>query len=311
MQRARPHAVKLTRRALVSGLIGLPLTSRLLGETVTPTPARTPAELEAKAGGKLGVCLLDTATGETATHRAHRRFGMCSTFKVLLAGAVLREIDAGRLAGDRAVPFDDGDMVFYAPVTSEHLEQGSMTVLELAEATQVTSDNVAANLLLELLGGPEGFTRLLRESGDDTTRLDRYEPEMNLVPAGEVRDTTTPHAMAHSVARFVTGDLLSSTSRETLAEWMVATRTGRRRLRAGLPEEWRSGDKTGTGVAETMTNKYNDVAVVWPPERAPLVLAAYYEAPAYFDSIRPEDEAVLAAVGRWAAGLIPIEPATP
>jgi beta-lactamase class A len=259
------------------------------------------AALEARVGGRLGVCVLNTRNEQLVGNRLDERFGMCSTFKALLAAMILREIEREALNAEQVVPYTEKDMVFYAPVTSENLAAGGMTVEALAHATQTTSDNVAANLLLGLIGGPEGFTQRLREADDHVTRLDRYEPEMNLVPMGEVRDTSTPRAMAFSLRHFLLGDGLSGASQERLIRWMRETRTGRRRIRAGLPLEWAAGDKTGSGIAPTMVNKYNDVAIAWPPDRAPVIIACYYDAPAAYDSIRKEDEAVLAEVGRLAA----------
>ena len=229
---------------------------------------------------------------------------MCSTFKLPLAALILREADRGNLSLQRLVPYTRDDMLPHAPVTAEHLEDGGMTIEALAQAAQTTSDNPAANLLLRLIDGPQGFTQRLRTVGDTVTRLDRYELELNFVPAGEVRDTTTPCAMAAIVNNFVFGSTLSSASRERLKRWMRETRTGARRLRAGLPSGWVAGNKTGTGIAEGMANKYNDVAVIWPPDAEPVVVAAYYEADGEYDEIRVQDEAVLAEVGSIVAGWV-------
>lgn len=272
--------------------------------TATPAPAPNLAELERRSGGRLGVFVLDTGSGRESGLRPDERFGMCSTFKLPLAAAILREVDAGRLTLDERIAYGKDDMVPHAPVTGKNLASGSMSISELARATQTTSDNVAANLLMRRLGGPAAVTDLFRAMGDTDTRIDRWEPEMNLVPTGEDRDTTTPRAISGLVARVVAGDLLKPESRELLREWMIATETGKRRLRAGLPSGWIAGDKTGTGIAPQMANKYNDVAVVWPTDRAPIVIAAYFEASGHFKSMRAEDEAVLAAVGRVAAGWI-------
>jgi beta-lactamase class A len=262
------------------------------------------AALEQRAGGRLGVAVLDTGSGTLLGHRQDERFGLCSTFKLALAGVVLRLIDQGRLKTDQWVPYTQADLQSYAPVAKQHLAQGGMTVQALAEATQTTSDNTAANLLLGLMGGPAGLTQHLRDLGDTTTRLDRVEPAMNLVPVGELRDTTTPAAMARTTAALLTGQALSPASRARLADWMVATQTGLKRLRATLPPGWRAGDKTGTAMAPGMVDKYNDVAIFWPPAhtgRAPVIVTAYYDtAKAHEQGIREQDEAVLAEVGRLA-----------
>lgn len=254
------------------------------------------ADIEAASGGRLGVFALDTGTGRTLGHRHDSRFGLCSTFKLLLAAAILREADAGRIDPVRVIHYGKADLLSYAPVTKTHLAEG-MTVLELAEAAQVTSDNTAANLLLKLLGGPAAFTAILRAMGDSVTRVDRLETEMNLVPPGEIRDTTTPRAMAETAERVLTGKVLTASRQKTLIDWMIGTQTGLHRLRAGLPADWRVGDKTGTASHKSMHNKHNDVAILFPPAGAPLLVAAYFEAPGYFDKMRADDDAVLAKVG--------------
>jgi beta-lactamase class A len=147
----------------------------------------------------------------------------------------------------------------------------------LCEAIVVVSDNTAANLLLDGAMGPQGFTRFLREQGDAVTRVDRLEPDINEVPPGDERDTTTPLAMVRNLQRFLlTDEVLNPASRERLIGWMVASTTGRERLRAGLPSNWRVGDKTGTWIGEH--NATNDVAIAWPPGRAPIVIACYLSA---------------------------------
>jgi beta-lactamase class A len=293
------------RRLLGTAIGGAMLVSGFDAWSAPPnaTPRhRTIADLERSAGGRLGVCALDTGSGAQLSHRADERFGLCSTFKLLLAAVILREADQGRVRLDEPMKLPRDVSLPNSPVTDEARANGrDMTVLALAEAAQTQSDNLAANLLLGLVGGPAGFTSRLREAGDTETRLDRLEPELNFVTAGEVRDTTTPAAMARTVARFLTTDHLSEAARVTLVDWMVATKTGQRRMRAGLPADWRAGDKTGTGIADGMPVKLNDVAIAFPPGRAPIVIAAYYESPVRSTTIRDEDQAVLAEVGRIVA----------
>lgn len=269
--------------------------------TQADTAASAIRSLESKAGGRLGVCLLDTRTNRITGNRLDERFAMCSTFKLALAAIVLREADQGRLKLDELVRYSKKDMLSYAPVTSRHVQEG-MTIAALAEAAQTTSDNTAANLLLAKIGGPAGFTKQLRDIGDRQTRLDRMETALNLVVAGDERDTTTPRAMAQTVAKYLTGDLLKPASRDRLIDWMVQTTTGDRRIRAGLPKDWRAGDKTGTAQADSMTDKVNDIAVAFPPGRGALVVTAYYDSDKRSKDTRDEDQALLAAVGRIAAG---------
>jgi beta-lactamase class A len=289
----------LTRREALFAIAGSWAVTGAFGQEAD-TPAGLRA-LEARAGGRVGVYVLDTGTGRAVGHREDERFAMCSTFKLPLAAVILREADAGRVALDEQIRFSAQDMVSFAPVTGRHVAEGRMTVAALAEAAQVTSDNVAANLLLQRLGGPAAFTAMLRATGDVATRLDRPEPMVNLVVAGDERDTTTPRAMATTMSKFLAGDLLSRASRDRLLAWMEATATGAKRIRAGLPAGWRAGDKTGTGMADAMTDKYNDVAIAWPPGRPPLLIAAYFDSARRSQEMRDEDQEVLADVGRLAA----------
>ena len=259
--------MNVTRRtALMAGL--LPFTA-LAADALT--------ELERRAGGRLGVMLLDTRSGRRWTHRSEERFGLCSTFKLPLAGAVLQLLEQGELRADTRLPLHRDEGVQHMPTTEDWLVRGWAHPAALAEAAQTTSDSLAANVLLRALGGPEAFTRWLRSHGDAVTRIDRFEPEMNRVSRGEVRDTSSPAAFAETIANLCAGDALTAASRGRLISWMEATQTGRRRLRSGLPARWRAGDKTGTGFAPHLPDRINDVAIFWPPGSGPWVLACFYE----------------------------------
>jgi beta-lactamase class A len=248
------------------------------------------ARIEGDSGGRLGVAVVDTGTGTTAGHRAGERFPMCSTFKLPAAAAVLARVDAGKDKLDRHIVFTRSDLVTYSPVTEKHVGTG-MAMAAICEAAVTLSDNTAGNLMLEALGGPAGLTAWLRTIGDDVTRLDRNEPQLNEALPGDPRDTTTPDAMAGSVRTILFGRALSASSQATLTQWLLASKTGDKRLRAGLPADWRSGDKTGSGARGTA----NDVAVIWPPNREPLIVAAFLTQTAAAAETR---DAALASVGR-------------
>lgn len=261
--------------------------------------------LEAETSGRLGVAATNVATGRQWSYKAGERVALCSTHKVLTAAAVLARaegrfsppgVPAGRRESmQQVVPFCEADLLEYAPVTRARLGQGGMTLAEVCEAAVVTSDNTAANLALAFVGGPAGLTRFLRSIGDDVTRLDRIEPELNRVAAGDPRDTTTPAAMLATLERLLLGDALALASRERLADWMTAAATGAARLRAGLPSSWRLGHKTGTGPGGATS----DVGVAWPEQDGPYLFAAYLTgSPAAL----PVREAALAAVAQEVSG---------
>jgi beta-lactamase class A len=230
-------------------------------------------QFEARSGGRLGVTVLDTGNGSLTQHRGDERFPMCSTFKVLAAAAVLKGAGEDLAGLQRRVRFETSDLVEYSPVTQGHVGDG-MSLAELCEAAVTRSDNTAGNLMLKNIGGPEGLTSFARSLGDQVTRLDRIETGLNEATPGDPRDTTSPNAMAQNIRKLVFGDALTAVARDQLTRWLLANTTGDLRLRAGLPRGWRVGDKTGAGRHGTN----NDVAVVWPSDRPPLIVACYLTA---------------------------------
>jgi len=227
--------------------------------------------IEAEVGGRLGAAMLDTASAHVRGWRMHERFPMCSTFKLLLVSAVLTRKDHGEEDFARRVVYSPAQVVSYSPVSGPRAGGEGMTVAGLCEAALTRSDNTAANLLLESVGGPPAITAFARGLGDPFTRLDRNETTLNEAIPGDPRDTTTPAAMIANMRELLVGERLSTASREQLIAWLVANKTGDARLRAGLPTHWRVGDKTGTGDRGTA----NDIAIVWPTGRAPILVATY------------------------------------
>ena len=214
---------------------------------------------------------LDTANGRYLAHRPDERFALCSTFKWVLAAAILAQTDRGRMSLSDRIAYGPDDLIDHAPITKANLAKGSMTFAELAEAAVTVSDNTAANLLLARLGGPAAFTEFARSIGDSVTRLDRNEPALNSNDVGDVRDTTSPRAMVDLMRSVLCGESLLPNSRTLLLAWLRACKTGDDRLRAGLPKAWIVGDKTGSGRRGAV----NDVAIAFPSHRAPILIAAY------------------------------------
>jgi beta-lactamase class A len=227
--------------------------------------------IRARVGGRIGVHALDTASGRRFGFDDDSRYATASTFKLLLAAAILAEVDAGRLSLDHEVPVSVKDLVTYSPTTEPLVPRGAVAVRVLLKAVIELSDNTAANLLLALIGGPQGYTKYLRGLGDTETRLDRMETALNSNIAGDPRDTTTPRAMVTSMSRVLLEDALAQTSTDLLIGWLIGSQTGLERIRAGLPKDWRVGDKTGSGA----NGAVNDLAIFWPPNRMPVLLAIY------------------------------------
>jgi beta-lactamase class A len=262
----------LTAGMGVAALLGR--TTRAAGQGASPDwPALDSAlaRLAATTEGRLGVAVLDTASGRAAGLRAAERFPMCSTFKLLAAAAVLARVDSGTERLDRRIAYSHADLVPYSPITELYAGAGGTTLDEICGAMTSMSDNTAGNLALRAVGGPEGLTGWLRGTGDAETRLDRWEPALNTAIPGDPRDTTTPRAMLGTIHRLALGEVLSPASRERLTGWMLGCRTGGAKLRAQLPPGWRVGDRTGGGAYNTN----NDVGILWPPGRPPVLVAAF------------------------------------
>ncbi len=230
------------------------------------------AAIEARIGGRIGVAAVDTSNSKRLNYRQDERFPMCSTFKFLAAAAVLKRVDEKQEKLERFVPYGAKDILEYAPVTKEHLKDGGMALGALCAAAIEQSDNTAANLLLDAIGGPAALTNFARNSGDQLTRLDRKEPDLNSAIPGDERDTTTPAAMCLDMQRLLLGDALSESSRRQLEDWLLHNETGGRMIRAGVPKTWKVGDKTG----RCENGGTNDVAILRPPDRAPILLAIYF-----------------------------------
>lgn len=204
-------------------------------------------QAETTLAARVGYAELDLASGKVlGSYRVNERFPMMSTFKVLLCGAVLARVDAGQEQLDHRLRWQKADLITYSPVTEKHLTDG-MTVAELCDAAITMSDNTAANVLISALGGPQKLTAFLRKTGDAVTRLDRVEPELNEALPGDVRDTTTPEAMAKTLRQLLTGNTLSATSRQQLARWMEDDKVAGPLVRSVLPAGWYIADKTGAG----------------------------------------------------------------
>lgn len=223
------------------------------------------AQLENEFNAQIGVYAIDTGTNQAIEYRPKERFAFASTYKALAAAILLQKNSLEELK--EVITYTEDDLVPYSPITEKHVDTG-MPLLKLAEVAVRTSDNTAGNLLYNALGGPDEFEQALREIGDSDTQADRYEPDLNEFSPGDTRDTSTPKALATSLEALVVGDLLSDDKRELFTDWLQGNATGDTLIRAGAPEDWKVGDKSGAGSYGTR----NDIAVVWPPNREPIVI---------------------------------------
>ncbi|WP_289150365.1 class A beta-lactamase [uncultured Salipiger sp.] len=269
-------------RVATGPALGLFMASASLAEAPVEALSDTVARIEEQLGARVGISVVDTGTGWAWSHRGDDIFLMNSTVKVPVCGAILARRDAGMLSLSDALPVREADLVPYAPVTETRVG-GTMTLDELCLAAIDMSDNVAANILIGHLGGPEAVTQFFRSVGDPTSRLDRLEPELNVFAPGDARDTTSPAAMSETLRALLLGDALSPEARRQLAEWMRHGGVTGALLRAEAEDEWLILDKSGSG-----SHTRNLVAVILPEGEAPWIATIFISDTAVEFEVRNE-----------------------
>jgi len=225
--------------------------------------------VEARYGGRVGVHVA-FADGGTISHRANERFPMMSTFKTLLCAAALKKADMGTLDLSSTVTVQETDIVTYSPVVKK-LVGTELSLMDACEATMLTSDNAAANIVLKAIGGPAAVTAFARSLGDTMTRLDRYETALNSAVDGDPRDTTTPKAYSATLEKLLLGGTLSEKARTRLTRWMEENKITGALLRKHLPDGWRIADRAGAGE----NGSRGFAAMIWPPEGLPFTVVIY------------------------------------
>jgi beta-lactamase class A len=263
----------MTRRSLIGHAL---LTGPVLGWAGSGAAAARDIgpdmlAIERKLGGRLGVSVLDAGTRARTGYRADERFPTSGIPAVLAAALVLTRADRGDDDLERRLLFGGGDLVGFSPVTRERVHGAGMSLLELCEAAVAGGDKSAVNLLLGSFGGPAAATAYIRSLGDEMTRLDRLEPDLNAARAGDPNDTTTPAAILDTFRLLMLGDALSQKSRDRLMAWLAASKSGDGRLKAGFPKGWRVAGVAGSGENGTA----NDLAIAFPPSGAPVLVAAF------------------------------------
>nr|WP_319388308.1 class A beta-lactamase [uncultured Cohaesibacter sp.] len=266
--------MKKTRLSSLNGaLLAVALCITASGSAIAQDLKQTITSWETRLGARIGVTLRTTPSENIFAYKADQRFPMASTFKSLLCGAVLAGVDAGSISLSDRVTYRADQLQSYSPITKDHVESG-MDVAGLCEAAITLSDNTAANLMLEKLDGPAGLTAFLRTIGDETTRLDRWEPDLNEGIDGDPRDTTTPDAIALSLSRLLFGETLQPASADQLKQWMIDDKVAGALIRPHLPDGWIIGDKTGSGGNGTR----GIVAFLKKPDGKTYVTAIYVTA---------------------------------
>lgn len=286
--------------AIASPVAGFALPALAANSNISSRTAQEELKrIESAARGRLGVSALNMANDNRVEYRAEERFPLCSTFKVMVAAAILQRSASEMPLLQKRIRYtrEQVEKSGYGPVTQKHVADG-MTIAELCAATLQYSDNAAANLLMTELGGPAAVTAYMRSIGDDVFRLDRWEPELNTAVPGDERDTSTPAAVERSLEKMVLGNALATPQREQLVSWLKGNTTGGKRMLAGVPRGWIVGDKTGTGSYGTT----NDAGILWNPKGTAIVAAIYFtqndkDAAPREDVIAAATRIVIAALG--------------
>jgi beta-lactamase class A len=291
---------RLSRRSVlvgglaVAGLAACAEKPVLADPTVPPIDERIDA-LQRRNNTKFGVYAVNLDTGSTVAHLDGESFAMCSTFKGYAAARVLQMVQQGELTLDRQIYVDPKQTALPNSPRTAPNSGGQMTLAELCAAAVQVSDNAAANLVLQTIGGPSAITDFARSIGDPRTRLDRWEIDLNSAIPGDPRDTSTPNALGNGYRTLLTGDVLAPPQRQQLEDWLRGNETSS--IRAGLPEGWSTADKTGNGDYGST----NDIGIAYGPQGQRLLLAIMTRSEAN-DPKAPNNRALM---GEVAALLLP------
>lgn len=237
-------------------------------------------KIEKKLGATIGVSVYERDTKNTWSYKGNEHFPLMSTFKTFACAALLSDVDAGKVKLGKPVEIKQDMLVTYSPVTEKYVGK-EFTLRDACVAAMTMSDNTAANIVLDNIGGPKGLTRFMLRIGDNHTRLDRMEPTLNEAVPGDMRDTTTPDAITLSLNKILFEDVLTEHSKKQLKQWMMDNKVSDGLVRSVLPEGWKIADRSGAGGFGSR----GITAVIWSETRPPVILSIYLsQTDASFDS---------------------------
>lgn len=293
--------------------------------------------IEQGTKGRLGVGLIDLKDRSRWSYRGAEPFPLQSVFKLPLAIGVLQAVEAGRLKLDQTITVTRSDLSLYHSPLARAFKgaRNDYTLGDLLARSTIASDNTAADLLLRLIGGPQALTALLRDGGVAGISVDRYErvfqPEIlglpgygwdqqidtaqfyaaiQAIPAAERRkrlaatltdrrDAATPDASIAFLEGLARGTWLRDPAHNALVERLATeSKTGPKRIKAGLPAGARFAHKTGLGPsADGLNHATNDIGIVTLPDGRRFAIAVYLAGAQVGET---EREAAHAAVARLA-----------
>lgn len=260
--------------------------------------------------GTLGISVTDLQSGRTWRVNAAEAFPLMSVFKAPLGVTVLSRSDRGILSLRQPVRITRADLMtagLSQIAATFHGTEETFTAGQLLEAAVSHSDNTAADVLLELVGGPGAVTAFLRDHGIRGMRVDRGEDEIaqefqvsaeqkteesKQSPAArdarlrrgyeayleDPRDRATPDAAVEFLEKLWQGKLLSPDSTRLMLGLLYG-QTIPDRLRAGVPAGVRFADKCGTSYSvDGMTAAFNDIGILTWPDGHTVILAVFLRA---------------------------------
>jgi beta-lactamase class A len=237
-------------------------------------------EIARETGGPVGAAAVVIEGGAVVSFNGARRFPMQSVYKLPIAMAVLRDVDAGRLRLAQKIDVRPEDLVperLHSPLRDANPRGVTLTIRELLRLLISESDGTASDVLLGLAGGAERVTLYLSGLGVDGVTVATTERAMAQGDEqAQYRNFATPESMLALLRALQEGRGLSRASRRLLLDLMLKSTPGPRRLKGMLPEGTPVAHKTGTSnTIEGVTRATNDVGIVTLPDGRHMAVAVF------------------------------------
>ncbi|MDW4262139.1 class A beta-lactamase [Staphylococcus saprophyticus] len=227
-------------------------------------------QIENEYNTKVGIYGINTENGKAYQHNADERFAFASTYKAIDSGILLNKVAPSEL--NKKVEINESEIVANSPVTEQYIGK-TMSLKTLIKASMLQSDNTANNKIMQELGGVNGLKHELVQLGDDVSEPQRLEPELNYFDPNSKADTTTPRAAAQTLNSILTSNEMNESNLSLLKQTMIENKKGDTLIKAGMPNSYTVGDKSGQALTYATRN---DLAFIYPKgQDKPIILAIY------------------------------------
>ena len=204
-------------------------------------------QIENEYNTKVGIYGINTENGKVYEHNADERFAFASTYKAIASGILLNKVAPSEL--NKKVEINESEIVANSPVTEQYIGK-TMSLKALIKASMLQSDNTANNKIMQELGGVNGLKHELVQLGDDVSEPQRLEPELNYFDPNSKADTTTPRAAAQTLNSILTSNEMNGSNLSLLKQTMIENKTGDTLIKAGMPNSYTVGDKSGQALGQ-------------------------------------------------------------